>query len=195
VATPATALPLTVAEAKAHLRIEQDAEDPKLEEAIEVAVDEIASPNGWLGRSIMPQTLRLTLDAYPPRVLYLPGPPVTEVKTIKVREDDDTFTTIYDADAPTDTINLQSDLTAVPPYIWPDDDIGWPGDIKYGPDSMQVEYIAGYATADDVPKVIQRWLLMRVGELYRDPEASLLGVKVERLSHADRMLDGWRVRR
>lgn len=195
VVTAATALPVSVdSDVKPHLRIDHDVEDTGLEADVLAAAGQLATPSGWLGRSLMPQRLKLTLDAPPARVIYLPGPPVTAVKTIKVRESDDTITTIYDADAPTDTIGLITDLDAEPALIWPDDDIGWPSDIKYGPDSMQIEYLAGYADADALPREIRMWILQRVAELYRDRDASILGVASNHFDHFDRLLDNLRVR-
>jgi uncharacterized phiE125 gp8 family phage protein len=181
-------------EVKKHLRIDHEGENDELLSAVKAAVQEIDAPHGWLGRSLITRTLRLTLDGYPPSVVYLPGPPVTEVKKITVRESDDTLEVIYDADLSIDTIGLMSDLTAEPALIWPDDAIGWPADVKGGVDSVRIDYVAGYADADAVPSVIKQWLLMRVGELYRDRELSALGVAESRLTHADRMLDNWRVR-
>ena len=195
VVTAATALPLVVAtEVRTHLRIGHSAEDDALTQKLNSAIGELAAPIGWLGRSIMPQTLRLTLDGPPPRVIYLPGPPVTKIETIKTRGDDDTLTTIYDDGTSVDTIGLKTDLTAEPALIWPDDDIGWPSDIKQGPDSMRIDYDAGYADAASVPSEIKEWLLLRVGELYRDREASMLGIAGNPLHHAQYMLSNLRVR-
>ncbi len=193
VVTAPTSAPIPTAEVKAHLRIDHDGEDTQLDDYLSAAVGEIDSPHGWLGRSLITRTLRLTLDAYPPRIIYLPGPPVTAVKTITVRDGEDNTDIIFDADTAVDLINLMSDFTAEPALIWADDNIGWPSDIKGGVDSMRIDYVAGYAVAD-LPKTIRQWLLMRTGELYRDREASMLGIPSTRLYHADRMLDGLRVR-
>lgn len=181
---------------KTHLRIEHNAEDAKLARLIRAAVNKIDSPTGWLGRSLITRKLRLTLDAPPGRVVYLPWPPTTEIKKISYRNTSDVITTIYDADAGppiTDTIGLKSDLTKEPAVIWPDDNIGWPSDIKGGPDSIRFDYLTGYADADAVPEVIREWLLMSIGDMYRDRETTVLAVSSTRLSHADRMLDGMRI--
>lgn len=192
VVTEPSGLPVSVNAAKTHLRIEHSAEDGTLRDLIQSAADELGSPKGWLGRSLKTQTLRLTLDAYPPAKVYLPGPPVTKVNTIEVRGSDDAFTTVYDADGAIDTLTLQSDLTAAPAWIWPSDTVGWPSDIKNDIDAVRIEYHAGYA-ADALPKVIRQWLLMRVAELYRDREPSVLAVASTELPHAKRMLDNLRV--
>jgi uncharacterized phiE125 gp8 family phage protein len=191
-AAPGSA-PLSVDDdVKPHLRISHNGEDTKLARLVEVAVGEIDSPVGWLGRSIITRQLRLTLDAAPSRVVYLPGPPTTVIDKITYRDTTDTLTVVYE-DGVSDDLGLMSDLTAEPALIWPDDDIGWPTDIKGGPDSVRIDYTTGYANAAAVPEVINQWLLMRIGELYRDPEASVLAVGSTRLHHADRMLDGMRV--
>ena len=179
---------------KQHLRVDDPSEDDLITNALQGAVNEIDSPDGWLGRSLITRTLRLTLDRYPPRVVYLPGPPVTEIKKITVRDSDDNLDVIYDSVAPADEIGLMSDLTAAPALIWPDDTIGWPSDIKGGPDSVRIDYVAGYADEDAIPRAIRQWLLMRTAELYRDREPSVLGVASNPLRHADRMLDSLRVR-
>lgn len=193
---PATA-PLVVegnGGVKKHLRIDHAGEDAELEDLVYAATGELDSPHGWLGRSLITRTLRLTLDGRPPTVIYLPGPPVTEVKKITVRDSDDNLDVIYDSDQAIDEVSLITDLTAEPALIWADDSTGWPSDIKGGPDSVRVDYVAGYADADSIPKPIKQWLLMRVAELYRDREHSVLGVPSNGLRHADRMLDNWRVR-
>jgi uncharacterized phiE125 gp8 family phage protein len=179
---------------KPHLRISHNGEDAKLARLVSAAVGEPDAPTGWLGRSIITRTLRLTLDAAPARVIYLPGPPTTKIENISYRDTDDNIVVIYDPDAgPVDTIGLITDLTSEPALIWPDEDIGWPTDIKSGPDSMRIDYVTGYANAAAVPDVINQWLLLRVGELYRDPEASVLAIGSTPLAHAARMLDGMRV--
>lgn len=194
VATAPASAPITTVDLKAHLRIDHSDEDDQLDAYLAAAVGEIDSPHGWLGRSLFTRTLRLTLDAYPPRIIYLPGPPVTLIETITVRDSEDDLNVIYDDGTAVDLIGLMSDLTAEPALIWADDTIGWPSDIKSGPDSMRIDYTAGSAVAD-IPKTIRQWLLMRTGELYRDREASMLGIPSTRLHHADRMLDSLRVRR
>ena len=200
VVTPPADAPITLDAIKAHLRVEHDDDDTLLSEMIASAVDWIdgasvagSSVTGWLGRSLYPRTLRLTLDRPPCRVVRLPGPPVTAINTITVRDSDDDLTVIYDSDvgSPVDTIGLVSDFTAEPAAIRPDDAIGWPSDIKNDIDAVRIEYVAGYT---DVPPAISQWLKLVVGKLYRDREASILGVSEVGYEFAVRLLDNLRVR-
>jgi len=172
-------------ELKPHLRVEHADENDGIIDAYKAALNEIDSPNGMLGRSLITRTLRLTLDAPPPDVVRIPMPPVTAISTITYRDCDDVFQAIDSAD-------YLSDLTAEPALVWPK--TSWPSGIKGGPDTFRIEYVAGYANAASVPDVIKQWLKLRTGDYYRDRETVLLGITPTELPHIKRMLDNWRVR-
>lgn len=185
VVTAAASLPLSLAEAKAQLRVDEDDEDALIESMIKAAVLEIDSPRGWLGKSLITRTLRLTFDSTPPRIISLPGPPTTSISSVTYRDSDDEFVTI-DAD------DYLYDLTGEPALLWPVD--CWPSDIACGPDCFRVQYVSGYASAGAVPDNIKRWMLARVADMYRDRETFVLGVTPAPVPHLDRMLDNERVR-
>lgn len=193
VVTPPATLPLSLQDAKLHLRVDHDADDAHITDAIGAAVGELDSPKGWLGRALITRTLRLTFDGYPPPLVYLPGPPTTAISTIHVRNSADEIVKVYDSADSTDEIGLQYDLTAEPALLWPSESIGWPTDIKGGVDSMRIEYVSGYANADEIPEVITQWLKIRTADYYRDRESTVLGLSLARNHVADRMLDNWRV--
>lgn len=183
---------------KTHLRITHSSEDSYLDTLIAAATDEIDMPRtdnappGWLGRTLITRKLKLTLNAVPPSVIRLPGPPVTAIDKVEYRESDDTFTEITSSD-------YHSDLDQEPALLWHDDEWpvwpgDWPQDIKGGPDTFRVEYTAGYADASSVPAVIKHYVLMRAAEMYRDREGTNRGTISKRFEHFDRMLDNWRVR-
>lgn len=187
VVTPNGSAVITTADAKLHLRIDHSTEDTLVDALVSTAAAELETPNGWLGRSLLSRTVRLTLDSPPPDVIYLPGPPVTAISSVKYRNTDDTFTTISSSD-------YLYDLTAEPALLWIGDD-GWPTDMKCdGPDLVRIEYVAGYTNAAAIPKAIRQWILIRAAELYRDREGSVVGTIATRLEHVDRMLDNHRVR-
>ncbi len=191
--TPPLTLPLSVGEAKAHLHVDHVNDDGYIQDCINAAIGELDAPKGWLGRSLMTRTMRLTLDGYPPALVYLPGPVTTAISTIHVRNSEDEIVELYNAEDEVDELGLQYDLTAEPALIWPSDSIGWPTDIKGGIDSVRIEYVTGYATAAAVPKAFVQWLKIRTGDFYRDRESTILGVSPARNHVADRLLDNWRV--
>lgn len=186
VVTPPAGDVVSTTDAKLHLRVDHATEDALIASLVKAAVDELDPPRGWLGRSLLSRTLQLRLDERPPESIVLPGPPVTAVSSVKYRGEDNVFVTI-------DPSLYFSDLTAEPALLWAGPD-GWPQEMKDGPDMFRVEYVAGYASAAAIPEAIKQWIKIRVGELYRDREASVVGTIATRLEHVDRMLDNWRVR-
>ena len=193
VVTPAQGEVVPIADAKLHLRVDHDDEDDYIEGLVEAATAEIDSPRGWLGRSLLTKTLRLTLDSYPPHTVYLPGVPVQSVTKVEYRDRNGGFQELPPED-------YETDLTAEPALLWPARDGSlcrgsWPTDMATGPDVFRVEYEAGYGeTSADVPRLIRQWLLTRVGDMYRDREGTVLGTIQAQLTHVERALDNMRVR-
>jgi uncharacterized phiE125 gp8 family phage protein len=190
VVTAPTGDMFSAAELQAHLRIVGPQDDLLLQDCVKAAIGEIDAPHGWLGRSLLSRVLRLTLDSAPGDHIYLPGPPVTAVSSITYRDTSNAWITMAATD-------YDKDLTAEPALVWPISSWPcnvWPSDMWSGTDCVRVQYVAGYANSAAVPPTIKQWLLMRIGELYRDREASMLGTTSIRLPHADAMLEPWRVR-
>lgn len=193
VVTEATGDVVSLSDAKLHLRVDQSDEDSYIQGLIAAAASEIDSPRGWLGRSLLTKTLRLTLDSLPPHTIALPGVPVQSVDKVEYRDTSGTLQTV-------DASDYEFDLQAEPALIWPArsnsiarehwaDDMDW-----HGPDLFRVEYTAGYGTDADIPQIIKQWILLRVGDMYRDRETSIIGTSFSDLSHPARMLDNYRVR-
>lgn len=82
------ALPFTVADAKAHTRIDHDADDAQVEQAIKAAVAYLDGWTGVLHRALMPQTWEATLDGFPSCRWRFPIGPVVSVEAI-VYDDED----------------------------------------------------------------------------------------------------------
>ena len=180
-------------DARRHLRVDHTDEDADIERHIGAAASELDVPTGWLGRSLIHRTLRLSIDGRPPSLIALPGPPVTDVVSVQYRDLDGDWITI-----PVDEYHV--DLDSEPARLWPlaSDGIrvgAWPADMLSGqPDSLRVTYEAGYADATVMPTQIRDWILLRVGELYRDREGSVIGTIVAPHAYVDRILDNLRVR-
>lgn len=180
---------VTLEQAKVHLRVDTPDEDAYIQGLIETAAAEIDAPEGWLGRSLLRRTLRLTLDAYPPPVIRLPGPPIRQVLAVEYPDGSGGAVAV-----PSETYRI--DTAAEPGLLFLAEGQRWPADLpSQGPDALRIEYEAGYGDAPDmVPRPIRQWVLLRVGELYRDREASIIGTVATQLEHARRMLDGYRIR-
>lgn len=75
-------LPVTLSEAKAHLRVDHEIEDALIAGFIEAAVAYLDGWHGVLGRAIVTQTWELVLPAFPSCGIRLPLGPVSSVESI-----------------------------------------------------------------------------------------------------------------
>lgn len=173
ITAPATE-PVTLAEAKLHLRVDSSAEDTLITMLI-VAAREMAEMK--TGRQLMTATLRVTLDQFPSQVwcndgsgfslpgnaILLPRSPVTAVTSIKYADSAGVLQTI-------DAANYAVDLDSEPVRITPASGSVWPCPIdQIG--AVQINFTAGYASAAAVPSSIKQWILMLVGSGYAQRES------------------------
>lgn len=98
VTTPATAWPVTLAEAKAQCRVDGSASDALLQGLIQAGTD---YTEAYCGRSFSAKTLTLYLDEFTDE-MTLPRGPVAGVSSVKYYDTADTLqtlsATIYEAD-------------------------------------------------------------------------------------------------
>ncbi len=153
--------PVTLAEAKLHLRVDGADEDALIGALITAARE---SAEHQLGRSIIATTWALTRDAFPTSIL-LPMPRATAVTRIDY----------LDADGAAQVMNaIGYQLIAASEFeAWVEPAYGyaWPA-TRQQPEAVKVTYVAGWANAAAVPAAIKSWILLAVGELYANREAS-----------------------
>ncbi|WP_292893254.1 MULTISPECIES: head-tail connector protein [unclassified Nitratireductor] len=142
--------PVTLAEVKAHLRLEQVSEDVLIEGLIRAAREEVEKTTG---QALIDQSWRLTLDDWPPgEVLYLHRTPVREVLSVTVFDADGAASIVdpstYRLDAHSEPARLA--LKARP----------LPGQRLNG---IEIDFRAGYGEAGtDVPDLLRRAILILV---------------------------------
>jgi uncharacterized phiE125 gp8 family phage protein len=157
-----TSEPITLAEVKAHLRLDGTAEDVYLGSLILTSRLQIEAA---LGLALIAQSWRLTLDDWPAQnTLELPMRPIASVTSISA-SDPDGDTLPLDIDA------VRLDRAPVPRLIAGSN--GWPRPTSpYN--TIEVDFTAGYgANAAAVPAPIRQALLLLVAHWYehRDPYA------------------------
>jgi uncharacterized phiE125 gp8 family phage protein len=180
--TAASALAVSLVEAKAHLRVDAS-DDDTLITALITAATEMAEQA--TGRAIMPQTYALTLDAFP-TALELTRVPVASV------------TSIAYTDTAGAVITLSGSLYALdsaddngPAYVVPAYGATWP-DTREKINAVTCTFVAGYANAAAVPESIKSWIKLMVGAMYENREAE--GAKqTYAMGFADRLLDRYKV--
>lgn len=151
--------PLTLGEAKAHLRVEHPVDDTLIE-ALIVAARDYAEV--YTRRAIPSCTYRLYLDAFP-CLIELAMPPVRSVSSIVYVDDDGDETTLA-------TDQYTVDTKTEPARITPAYGLSWPT-ARCQLNAVYVEFAAGWASAADVPRGIKQAMLLMIGRWYATREA------------------------
>lgn len=156
--TQPTSEPVSLEEAKLHLRVDHDDEDARIKSLILTAR---MTAERRLQRTLLLSGWTLTCDDF--GTLYeLPMAPLVAVTSIGYVDADGTAQVL----APT---AYRVDLTSEPGRVVC---VGqWPFTARQ-PAAVTVIYTAGYALAADVPEPIRQWILLAVGDLYANREAS-----------------------
>lgn len=158
--------PVSLAEVKAHLRIDHTDEDPTLDIYLSAATDYLDGPGGILGKALVTQTWLVPAAKFTSPI-WLPAglTPVQSVTEINYF-DGDNVTQILDEDVYSLVINdedgskvvLQADQT-------------WPTTYTRD-DAVSVSVVAGYGAPNAVPGKIRQAMLLLVGDWYTNREAS-----------------------
>ena len=181
VITPPASEPLTLDEAKLHLRVDGTDEDSLITSLI------VAARQGaehLTGRALMPQTLELALDEFSDKI-KLPRPPFVSVTSV-------TYVDLMGDTQTLDASGFVIDDHSEPARIVRPYGVFWPF-TRCQPNAVLIRYQAGYAHAATVPDEIKSWMLLRVGMLYANRESVATGVSVTSVPYVDRLLDAYRV--
>jgi uncharacterized phiE125 gp8 family phage protein len=172
VITPPADYPLTLAEVKAHLRVDHTDEDAMITAYLAGATDHAQK---FMGRALITQTLELVLDKFYPQI-QIPMPPLQSIVSVKYDDADGAEQTLVEN---TDYI---VDTASQPGWVVPVDET-WPTPIL-SINTVRIRYIAGYAETGSSPPVetvpfdIKAAILLMVGSLYAHRETIAVGVSV-----------------
>jgi len=167
--TPA-AEPLTLAEAKLHLRVDITDDDSLITALIVTARQQAEHRTG---RALVSQQWRLGLDQFPDDSLELPKPRLVSVQSVTYLDSNGTRQTLSGGDYEVITDELVGRLVPAFGKSWPD--------CREHPGSVQVSYTCGYGAASDVPQSIKAWMLLAIGAWYENREALTAGQPVAEL--------------
>lgn len=181
----ASVRPVSLAEAKAHCRVDGSDEDALIERLVGMATERAQAVTG---RALITQQLRLTLESFPVDGIDLPCPPLVKVDALSYLNEAGVRVAFNaesgDYDAITDEIIGR---------VLPGWGRSWPC-TRRTPGSIRVDFTAGYGAAGDVPESIRSWILLTVGTLYSQREALVAGGATELPSALwDSLLDAYRV--
>lgn len=159
--------PLSVAEAKSHLRVDISDDDTLIGEYITAAR---VYAEGMTRRAFVEQTWDFTLDRFQIAGIKLPIQPVTSVTYVRYVDSTGSTQIFTEGTSPDvtkyDVFTDRPRTLIVPKYnqVWPD--------TRDHPESVTVRFVAGYST---FPGDLKQALRLMVGHQYENREAVVLG--------------------
>jgi len=160
VSTAPTIEPVTLTEAKLHLRIDGTDDDDLITSLIKVAREWC---EGFQNRAFIEQSITARLDAFS-NTIALPRPPLISVTTIKYYDTAGDQQTLSDSYYDVDTTSEPGLITLAYNQSWPA-----VRDIHH---CIEIIYKAGYgATAATVPESVKAAIKLLVSHLYEHREA------------------------
>lgn len=188
VVTAATIYPISLSEAKDHLRLSTDHDDLRVRGLIKVATEVLENTTG---RSFINRTLRHIKPCFNDtrEVIYLPRPPLVSITTLDY----------FDIDGASQTVasgNYQVYVSnEVQGFVKPEPGFSWPATELNRHNAVTIDYVAGYGTErTDVPESARQWMLMLIRHWYDNPSAIISGQTSKELELSARALSdslGW----
>jgi uncharacterized phiE125 gp8 family phage protein len=170
---PAT-MPVSLAGAKAHLRVDHDDQDDLITAQIRAATAWLDGYAGILGRALITQTWRQDFAGFADR-LTLPISPVIAIVSIS-------YFDVSNVQQTLDAGVYDLFVDARGAYVTLRPGQSWPATFRRT-DAVSVTFTAGYGAAADVPEPIRQALLLIVQRLY-DGADTEIDVSIGRTVHA-----------
>lgn len=187
--TAPIAEPLSLAEVKAHLRVDI-ADDDALISLLIIAARQYCEQA--TARSLVTQQWALVMDGFyslPGRVLQLEKGPVQSIDSI-------TYVDMAGAPQTWPATEYAADLTGPLARITPRFGKIWPITLpQIG--TATVSFTAGYGAPSAVPEGLKSWMKLRIGTLYKNRESVLVDGRIDvvPLPFVDGLLDAYTIRR
>lgn len=161
--------PITLAEAKSHLRVVGDVENAEIYKYIRTARESVERSTG---RALITRTFRQTWDYFPAcKSLVLEKAPLVSVASVKYRAADGTLTTISSGSYEVDTLSTPGRVILKYGEVWP---VVWNDG-----NAVIVEYSAGYGSAAaDIPADLLHACFLLLGHFYANREPLIVGTNV-----------------
>lgn len=172
VAPSGPAEPVTIEEAKLHLRVDLEEENPYIAGLVSAA-------RAWVenlcGRQLLTATWVHRLDGFPGTgTILLPVSPVQSITSVA-------YTDIAGDSQTVSSSVYDSDLNSSIPQIFLKDGQSWPS-AQSITNAITVTFVAGYGdNRADVPACARSAILMLVGTLYRNRETVITGISVSEI--------------
>jgi uncharacterized phiE125 gp8 family phage protein len=171
--TPPATEPISVTEAKAWARVDQQLDDVIIAGLIASVRQQFDGKDAWFGRALLTQTWDLVLDRFPGPPPYdaswsiiVPLPPLQSVLSITYLDSAGASIVLPPTDYVVDTVSEPGRIVPAFGKIWP-----MTGGNRIN--TVTVRFVAGYGDQpSDVPQAIRDWLKQAIAYLYDHREAA-----------------------
>lgn len=164
--TPPAGEPVSTDELKAHLRVEHSSDNSLIDglnKAARLQLEEITN------RAFMQQTLLHVLPDWPAAGrIKLPRSPLISVSSVKYYDTAGVLQTLSAAAYVVDAVNEPGQVFPAYGYVWPTVQAD-------RPDAVQIEYLAGFPTAAEVPENIKHAVKFLAAHWYENRETVNIG--------------------
>lgn len=193
--------PVSLTEAKAHLRVDVTDDDTLITDLTKRARDYVERYTRLL---LIDQVWEMYLDDFPSALpatltpehaakqktdgtIIIEKAPISAIGSLKYVDSDGVTQTLA-------TTEYRSDLKALHPRITPEYDKSWPT-IRRVTNAITIRFNVGYANAAAVPNALKHAILLLVGSWYQNRELSLVGASGEmpKAAGLDALLWSYRV--
>jgi len=170
--TAPAAEPITLAEAKVHLRVDITDDDSLITALIVTARQHVEAITR---RALITQTWDLTLDAWPDGdTILVPLPPLQSVTSVTYKDSAGTVYTMPVTDYIVDKVEEPGRIVLAYGKTWPSATL-------YPAGAITVRFAAGYGDATKVPQAIKQAMLLLIGQWYESRETISIGNIVNEL--------------
>lgn len=181
--TDMTTEPITLAEAKRHLRIDESYTDED-DDILDWIKSARLKAEKHTGRSLGTKTLELISDKFPAvDYIEIPKGPVQSVTSI-------IYTDKEEAEHTFGSDNYVTNLDIVTPIIKLKHGKSWPSDTLYPTGAIRIRYVAGYTV---IPSDIKSAIKLEVGDFYINRENVTEKQQYEILNSSKKLLNSYRL--
>ena len=179
VTTAPVSEPITLAEAKAQLRVESDFtdDDTWITTAITVVREQVEA---LTNRAIMPQSLELAISEFED-AMQLPKPPFSSLTSIQYYDEDNSIQTLSSSVYQLNDFVEPAEISLAYEQTWPT--------VYDRPDAIRIAFDAGYADAASVPASVKQAMLMLLTDLYDNRSAATTNFNTVKVSWTPAILN------
>lgn len=182
--TAPTEEPLTLDQAKQHLRVDIEDDDMLIGDLIKASREYAENVTH---RKLMSQTWKVYLDDWPDKdYIEIPFPPLVSVTHVKYTDYNSSQVAVSTSEYNYDTVSEPGRVQLAYGYSWPTATL-------HPTNPIEIQFVCGYGTPDDVPEQIKQGMKIDLSDLYEQRESIVVGQPVAHLDTIDRLYMPYRV--